>query len=227
MVMSQRLETVISDKAEVKDLLRSEVSQALEAVLSTAQGSAAFSGIDPIELRRRISCLDFLPEEGLGFTEALRLLKDEVLEHMLRTWSTQYMPHLHSPSLLESIACELIIASYNDSMDSWDQSPAATEVELAVVRQLCSLIGYGAHSDGVFTSGGSQSNLSAITGARDAWCRRHLSWKPSRVQPPQAIHERHLPLLHGEELPPPRPGLPGRRQASRRRHVPHRPGQGR
>ena len=176
MVMSQRLETVISDKAEVKDLLRSEVSQALEAVLATAQGSEAFSGIDPIELRRRISCLDFLPEEGLGFTEALRLLKDEVLEHMLRTWSTQYMPHLHSPSLLESIACELIIASYNDSMDSWDQSPAATEVELAVVRQLCSLVGYGAHSDGVFTSGGSQSNLSAITGARDAWCRRHLSW---------------------------------------------------
>ena len=176
MQMSQRPETVINGSQEVKDLLRSEVSQALEAVLSTAKGSVAFSGIDPIELRRRISCMDFLPEEGLGFEPALSLMKDEVLDHMLRTWSTEYMPHLHSPSLLESIACELIIAAYNDSMDSWDQSPAATEVELAVVRRLCSLVGYGEGSDGVFTSGGSQSNLSAITGARDAWCSRSLGW---------------------------------------------------
>ncbi|MGN0905560.1 MAG: pyridoxal phosphate-dependent decarboxylase family protein, partial [Bullifex sp.] len=82
--------------------------------------------------------------------------------------------HLHSPALLETVAAELIIALYNDSLDSWDQGPAATEIEVKVIRELCTLFGYGPESDGVFTSGGSGSNLSAVIQARDVFCRRVL-----------------------------------------------------
>ena len=95
---------------------------------------------------------------------------------MLRTWSPSYMPHLHSPALLESIAAELIIAAFNSSMDSWDQGPAATEIEEMTIKQLCSLFGYGSGSDGVFTSGGSQSNISASVALRDRFIQQKLGW---------------------------------------------------
>lgn len=103
------------------------------------------------------------------------------------------MAHLHSPALLESIASELIIATFNQSMDSWDQSPIATEVEVAVVNQLCELYGYREGSDGVFTSGGgSQSNLSAITMARDWYCRAKLNHDVKKEGLPPSYHKLRL-----------------------------------
>ena len=168
--------TVLSHRGEDRKQLREQLEATLEAINSSYSDESAFSGIDPNELRRRIGQIDILPEEGLGFDAALDLLRREVLPHMLRTWSVDYMPHLHSPALMESIPAELVISTYNNSMDSWDQGPAATEIELATVRLLCSLFGYGADSDGCFTSGGSQSNLSAITAARDWWVKKNLGW---------------------------------------------------
>ncbi|MCF0238198.1 MAG: diaminobutyrate decarboxylase, partial [Sphaerochaetaceae bacterium] len=115
-------------------------------------------------------------------------VEEEILPHLLRTWSPRYMPHLHAPALTETIASELLIASFNDSMDSWDQGPAATEVEEFVIHGLLELFdfgksrGYGGASiseygpDGTFTSGGSQSNISAIIAARDWYCQSSLNW---------------------------------------------------
>ena len=108
-----------------------------------------------------------LPETGLGWEQVLAQTEEKILPNMLRTSSPDYMPHLHSPATLESIASELIISTFNQSMDSWDQAPVATEIEVEVIRQLCQLYGYPKKSDGVFTSGGSQSNQTAIILARD------------------------------------------------------------
>lgn len=168
--------TVLKNEPEARAELKRELDRTWEAVSSSFSDDSAFSGIDPNELRKMISSIDVLPEEGLGFDRALELTQEKILPHMLRTWSTDYMPHLHSPALLESIASELMISIYNNSMDSWDQSPAATEVELAVIRLLTKLFGYDDKADGCFTSGGSQSNISAVMMARDAWCARKLGW---------------------------------------------------
>ena len=121
--------------------------------------------------------MGFLPEKGKGFEKVLEDVKRDILPHMLRTWSTKYMPHLHSPVLTESICSELIISCFNDSMDSWDQSPAATELEESMVRGLTELFGFPSDtSDGCFTSGGSQSNISAIVAARDWYCQKQFGW---------------------------------------------------
>ena len=62
-------------------------------------------------------------------------------------------------------------------MDSWDQSPVAIEIEVDTIRHLCKLYGYDdSKADGVFTSGGSQSNQTAIILARDWFCNKHLNY---------------------------------------------------
>lgn len=183
---------VLSFDEEVKDTLRSMVSKTLETVLSSITSDKCYSGIDPYKLRENISKISVLPPQGLGFDKALKKVEEEILPHLLSTWSTSYMPHLHSPALLESIVAELIIAIYNDSLDSWDQGPAATEVELIVIKKMCELFGYGENGDGVFTSGGSGSNLSAVIQARDKYCNDYLHYDVKKYGNPECYKKFRL-----------------------------------
>ncbi len=164
---------VLSCREEDKDAFRKAVGDAVSAILDSFSDDSAFSGIDPYTLREKINSLPLLPEKGDGWERTMESVRKDILPHMLRTWSPSYMPHLHSPALIESIAAELIIAAFNSSMDSWDQGPAATELEVKVIKDLSSLFGYE-NGDGVFTSGGSQSNISAVLCARDRWIEKNL-----------------------------------------------------
>ncbi len=130
------------------------VMSTMASFLSSVEDDSAFSGINPYVLREKVKELGFLPEKGLGFDKTLEKVRDVILPSLLRTWSTKYMPHLHSPALMETISSELLIASFNDSMDSWDQGPAATEIEVSMIDGLRKLYGYTDDADGTFTSGG-------------------------------------------------------------------------
>lgn len=179
--------TVLSSSPEAKEAFRKAIDETLDAILGSIEDDSAFSGIDPYELRKRIGELGFLPDAGKGWEDTMRSVRETILPNMLRTWSPSYMPHLHSPALIESIASELIIAAYNNSMDSWDQSPAATEIEESMIRGLCRLFGYGEDADGTFTSGGSQSNMAAAIAMRDLYIERRLGWDvKKRGLPPEA-----------------------------------------
>ena len=142
----------------------------VKAVASAMDHPHAYAGMGPYELREAVHTDELLPARGCRFDEILDDIKAKILPNLVRPMSTNYMAHLHSAVLLESIAAELIIATFNQSMDSWDQAPVATEIEVEVIRNLCKMYGYDENSDGVFTSGGSQSNLSGLLLARDWFC---------------------------------------------------------
>ena len=162
-----------SSKKVYKKLIR----QTAKAITDAFVNESAYSGPTPDELKAIVNQDTILPEYGLGFEKVFELTKEKVLPNLLRTPSTEYMPHLHGPSLLETLSSELIISTFNQSMDSWDQAPVATEIEVETIRHLCKLYGYDeSKSDGVFTSGGSQSNQTAIILARDWYCNKHLNY---------------------------------------------------
>jgi len=168
---------ILSDSKDVQDRFSAMIKETLSAVFRSYSDGSAFSGIDPYELREKITSLGFLPEHGEGFEKALEETEKVIMPHLLRTWSTKYMPHLHSPVLTETICSELIISCFNDSMDSWDQGPAATELEESMIHGMIGLFGFPSDtSDGCFTSGGSQSNISAIIAARDWYCMKRFGW---------------------------------------------------
>ena len=66
----------------------------------------------------------------------------------------------------------MLINATNQSMDSWDQSPSATIIEIKLIEWLRTRVGYQAGDAGVFTSGGTQSNLMGLMLARDAFFAR-------------------------------------------------------
>ncbi len=157
-----------------KDAYKSMIAETVDAILASFSDDHAYAGKSPEQLKALIARDTLLPPQGLGFAQVLKEVKRTILPNFLRTSSTDYLAHLHSPALLESICSELILSTFNQSMDSWDQGPIATEIELQVTRFLCDLYGYSPESDGIFTSGGSQSNLSALMLARDWFCTTAL-----------------------------------------------------
>ncbi|MCQ2981428.1 MAG: aspartate aminotransferase family protein [Treponemataceae bacterium] len=167
----------LTDTPETKTLYTTMMAQTAQAVADAITDSKAYVGPVPADLQKAIAVDSLLPENGLGWDAVFERLKKQILPNFLRTSSTDYMPHLHSAVTLESVAAELILSTFNQSMDSWDQAPVATEVEVAVVQFLCQLYGYDVtKADGVFTSGGSQSNQTALILARDWFCNTVLNY---------------------------------------------------
>jgi L-2,4-diaminobutyrate decarboxylase len=98
-----------------------------------------------------------------------------------------YLAHLHCAPTVSSLAAEVLISAFNQSLDSFDQAPAATAIEQRVIEYLCGRIGYGHGADGTFTSGGTQSNLHGLLMARDVFARKAFGWNiGAQGLPPEA-----------------------------------------
>lgn len=131
-----------------------------------------YSGLAPDDIAARFDD-PTLPEHGVGLDAAIDEL-DTLLAHSVDPSNPRCAAHLHCPPMIPGLAAEGLLAATNQSLDSFDQSPAATILEGRVVDALCELFGYPA-GDGVFTSGGTQSNTQALLLARDRYCDRHFA----------------------------------------------------
>lgn len=130
-----------------------------------------FSGISPSELRQRFAGLD-LDQPCASLDESLDELHQLYLEDAVYFHHPRYMAHLNCPVVIPAILAELIQASINTSVDTWDQSAGATLIEQSLIDWTAGRIGLSPEADGVFTSGGTQSNLMAMLLARDSVCQR-------------------------------------------------------
>ncbi|MFE0382014.1 pyridoxal phosphate-dependent decarboxylase family protein [Streptomyces inhibens] len=97
-------------------------------------------------------------------------LRDAVYFHHPR-----YLAHLNCPVVIPALVGEAVLSAVNSSLDTWDQSAGGTLIERRLIDWTARRIGLGGLADGIFTSGGSQSNLQAMLLARDEACRRELT----------------------------------------------------
>ncbi|MGV9310832.1 pyridoxal phosphate-dependent decarboxylase family protein [Streptomyces sp. NPDC003691] len=147
---------------------------------------------------------DPLPEHGTGAHEALTTLVRAVAHGSADPGHPLCAAHLHTAPLALAVAADLATAVLNPSLDSWDQAPAASELEAAVTAALAALVFPGAaHPDAVVTTGGTESNQLGLLLARE----RHGA---VRVLCGTAAHHsvRRAAWLTGlpEPLPVPGPG---------------------
>jgi L-2,4-diaminobutyrate decarboxylase len=133
---------------------------------SISEQSQAFSGKSPASLADFLN-QKILPEQGQSIEQVLPEVMAAVFNHTIAVHRPDCMAHLHCPVLIPSLAAEMLISAFNQSMDSWDQSGAATLLEQNFVDFICKLFGYDAAADGTMTSGGTQSNFMAMMLARD------------------------------------------------------------
>jgi L-2,4-diaminobutyrate decarboxylase len=169
---------------------RESIAKTVEA-LQDAFPIHPYSGKSPAELAALLDG-DVLPQLGSPIDEVLGKVRT-IIAHSVAVTHPNTIAHLHCPPLIASLAAEVIIAALNQSMDSFDQAPAATMLELAVARWLCEEAGLPPGSDAVFTGGGTQSNFMALLLARDACIASHWNWNVQREGlPPHASRLRFL-----------------------------------
>lgn len=137
------------------------------------QVTAPYSGMDPKALEAAIHDVD-LDNGNAPLKSVIDDAAKLVAKNAIFTQHPDCIAHLHTPPLMPAIAAEAMIAALNQSMDSWDQASSATYVEQKVVNWLCDKYELGEKADGIFTSGGTQSNQMGLMLARD-WIADKLS----------------------------------------------------
>ncbi|MGH3789002.1 MAG: pyridoxal phosphate-dependent decarboxylase family protein [Pseudonocardiaceae bacterium] len=108
-----------------------------------------------------------LPEYGTGTDVALDRLATSLARHGLDLSHPHAAAHLQPPPLAVAVAADALAAAGNASLDTYDSGPATLAVEGWVVEVLTRMAGWGHDAAGVFTPGGSMSNLLALLLARD------------------------------------------------------------
>src|SRR5882724_5745670 len=127
---------------------------------------APFTGITPARLAAEIAAVDLDVPLGDPAT-ALDELEEVYLRDAVYFHHPRYLAHLNCPVVIPALLGEAVLAAVNSSLDTWDQSAGGTLIERKLIDWTNERIGLGPHADGVFTSGGSQSNLQALLLARE------------------------------------------------------------
>lgn len=147
---------------------------AVQAVSSWLKNEKMYTGGSIKQMRALVD--GFKPtKEGVGVQKSLEHLVKIFLNPSLKVHHPHSLAHLHCPTMVASQIAEVLINATNQSMDSWDQSPAGSIMEEHLIDWLRQKAGYGEGTSGVFTSGGTQSNLMGVLLARDWAIANH--WK--------------------------------------------------
>ncbi|WP_081434836.1 pyridoxal phosphate-dependent decarboxylase family protein [Pseudarthrobacter chlorophenolicus] len=146
------------------------VAQVLQGVTAVAtkleRTTQPFTGVGPADMRTRVGAVDLdtpLPDTAA----ALQELEDVYLRDAVYFHDSKYAAHLNCPVVIPALVGEAILSAVNSSLDTWDQSAGATMIERRLIDWAAERLHLGAAADGIFTSGGSQSNLQALLIARN------------------------------------------------------------
>ncbi|MFB7341444.1 pyridoxal phosphate-dependent decarboxylase family protein [Streptomyces hydrogenans] len=146
---------------------RRSVTEGVERVarkLATTRGP--FTGVTPAELAPVIDAVDL--DKPLGdASAALDELEDVYLRDAVYFHHPRYLGHLNCPVVIPAVLGEAVLSAVNSSLDTWDQSAGGTLIERKLIDWTTARIGLGPLADGIFTSGGTQSNLQALLLARE------------------------------------------------------------
>ncbi|OEU98423.1 pyridoxal-dependent decarboxylase [Streptomyces qinglanensis] len=151
-----------------------------------ARTEQPFTGVTPAELAPTVSAVDL--EKPLGTaSEALEELERVYLRDAVYFHHPRYLAHLNCPVVIPAVLGEAVLSAVNSSLDTWDQSAGGTLIERRLVAWTAQRVGFGASADGIFTSGGSQSNLQALLLAREEACRLVRKNSETALNTPQIL----------------------------------------
>jgi aromatic-L-amino-acid decarboxylase len=100
---------------------------------------------------------------------------DELLAHLRSVtfdWATycghpRFMAYITGAGTVPGAAADLLASGLNMNLGGWRLSPAATEIELALIRWFGERFGLPASSGGLLVSGGAMATFTALKAMRD------------------------------------------------------------
>jgi aromatic-L-amino-acid decarboxylase len=106
------------------------------------------------------------PELPSDFEEVLERLRRDVLSSRLRVDHPRFFAFVPSPGNFASAMADALVSGLNIFAGTWMAGSGPIALELATVRWLAEACGMPEAAGGLFVSGGSMANLTALVVAR-------------------------------------------------------------
>lgn len=113
-------------------------------------------------------------EEGLGGIEALRLFREVLAPATISVDHTKFLSFVPAAPTEVSILFDLVVGASSIYAGSWMEGAGAVFAENQALRWLADLAGLPPSAGGVFVSGGTNGNLSALVAARHHWRQKSM-----------------------------------------------------
>ncbi|WP_161974461.1 pyridoxal phosphate-dependent decarboxylase family protein [Piscinibacter terrae] len=108
-----------------------------------------------------------VPAKGRPLNDVLTQLLEDIHPWRAKMDHPRFFAFIPGPASPLSALGELATAMHNAHAGSWLQSSGASAIEMGLIEWLASRVGLPATAGGLFVSGGSMANLTALTVARD------------------------------------------------------------
>lgn len=115
-----------------------------------------------------------MPDEPQDLSQLLQQVVHQVYGQYGQTMHPRFFAFVPSPSNFISVMAESLVAGFNAFAGNWLEASGPTQMELATLAWLQRECGLPEEAGGIFTSGGSVANLTALAAARDAQLAGHL-----------------------------------------------------
>ena len=110
-----------------------------------------------------------ITEEGLGGARALELFIDTLAPACISEDHPRYLAFVPTAPSEVSTLFDLVVGASNICASSWLEGAGAVYAENQALRWIADIAGFPEQAGGVFVSGGTAGNLSALVAARHDW----------------------------------------------------------
>ncbi|MFL6540675.1 MAG: pyridoxal phosphate-dependent decarboxylase family protein [Chthoniobacterales bacterium] len=162
---------------------------AATAVMADYLGSIRDERVYPTTSSREIrDQLDpTLPRDGSNFDELLATFRDTIIPLTRQNGHPRMFGYVQSPGTVIAALADLLASMLNANLTAWRSAPSAVELERLTIDWIRQILGFAQGAGGLFVSGGSIANLSALATARHAKAKDSLG-KPLRIYASTETH---------------------------------------
>ena len=114
-----------------------------------------------------------IPAQGRPVEEVVKQMQDQVFKFSGNPNHPRFFGFIPGPASCVSWLGDIMTSAYNIHAGGSRLAPAVNCIEQQVIRWLCDQAGFGENAGGIFVSGGSMANITALTAARDRKLDEH------------------------------------------------------
>jgi aromatic-L-amino-acid decarboxylase len=107
-----------------------------------------------------------LPESGRPAEEILEEIREHVFSHLILSGHPRFFAYIPSPNNFVSAVAAALISGFNPYAGLWLEGAGPAQIELNIIAWLAREMGLPESAGGLFVSGGSMANLTALAAAR-------------------------------------------------------------
>ncbi|MEV0807843.1 aminotransferase class I/II-fold pyridoxal phosphate-dependent enzyme [Micromonospora sp. NPDC050200] len=111
-----------------------------------------------------------LPAEGRDFSHLLDVFRDVIAPGSRHNAHPRFFGYVSAPGTAVASVADFLASALNANLPAWRSAPAPTELEHVAIGWIKEALGCDPSAGGLFMSGGSMANFTALAAARHRHC---------------------------------------------------------